>query len=317
MKKVIILVSLSLMCCFLQGCSSEQKVELSEDVFASLETVGIDSSNLDDGKFSFDFDDVNFLFKVTNESDSIYEIDEEKMADMFTTINQDGEVGAKIDVDLSNIDEIKPKQTEGLIIRAKLNDLDVIYDSIGIRVGEEKFLVEPSDNRIQLFGDYTRTRTAINLDSKDMSLDFNVNKNDDSSYEYDCNIANKTDRMLIIPQIKLVEADNYRTDTGLGESNLLDLNNFNSALEEAKDKDAIITNNDVIQYLKNGQDLTLEEITKYSAILADNDIYINEEEYIVQDYGIIKPNDNIEITNEVLPINGEVLRVLCQSSSSY
>lgn len=115
----------------------------------------------------------------------------------------------------------------------------------------------------------------------------------------------------------IVEADNYRTDTGLGESNLLDLNNFNSALEEAKDKDAIITNNDVIQYLKNGQDLTLEEITKYSAILADNDIYINEEEYIVQDYGIIKPNDNIEITNEVLPINGEVLRVLCQSSSSY
>ena len=69
MKKFLYTICLALVCCLLQGCSSEQTAILDEGVEASLETIGVNKRNIEDGKFSFGLDEVNFLLKVKNESE--------------------------------------------------------------------------------------------------------------------------------------------------------------------------------------------------------------------------------------------------------
>ncbi|WP_270500574.1 hypothetical protein, partial [Holdemanella porci] len=320
MKKFLYTICLALVCCLLQGCSSEQTAILDEGVEASLETIGVNKRNIEDGKFSFGLDEVNFLLKVKNESDAIYEINEEKIEKNITPINQDGEVNfllkvknesdaiyeineekieknitpinqdgeieGSLQVDVTNVEKVKPKKTEGVIVRLALKDLDINYDSIGLMINNEKFLVTPSDERIQILYGFTLDRTSAVFDNKDISIDFNIHElrsednidfveryPDSQILEYDYNVTNKTDRMLILPKILTIQADNYRTNNFWNGTNLLDSDNFNDVMSEAKEKDAIIANNDVIKYLKEGQanndvikylkegqDLTLEEI---------------------------------------------------------
>lgn len=330
MKKIIGLVSLSLMCCFLQGCSSEQSAELTEGVEASLETVGVSNWNLEDGKFSFGLDEVNFLLKVNNDSDSIYEIEQEKLEKIIKPINQDGEIEGSLEVDASGVEKVKPNTTEGVIVRVALKDLEIKYDSIGLMINEEKFLVSPSDERIQVLRGFTLTRTSATLDNEDISIDFNIHElrnkdniafseriKDPNILEFDYNVTNKTDRMLILPKVVIIQADNYKTNNSWLGSNLLDSDNFNNALSEAKEKDSIIADNNIIKYIKEGQDLTLEEINKYSAVLADNGIYMNEEEEIIQEMNIIKPEEKIQLKNNILSVDGAILKVQCQYFSGF
>lgn len=330
MKKFMYTVCLALVCCLLQGCSSEQTAILDKGVEASLETIGVNKRNIEDGKFSFGLDEVNFLLKVKNESDAIYEINEEKIEKNITPINQDGEIEGSLQVDVTNVEMVKPKKTEGVIVRLALKDLDINYDSIGLMINNEKFLVTPSDERIQILYGFTLDRTSAVFDNKDISIDFNIHElrsednidfveryPDSQILEYDYNVTNKTDRMLILPKILTIQADNYRTNNFWNGTNLLDSDNFNDVMSEAKEKDAIIANNDVIKYLKEGQDLTLEEINQYSTVLADNEIYLDEQEYIVQEMGIIKPEDKITIKNSLLSVEGGILRVQCRYFSGY
>ena len=197
-------------------------------------------------------------------------------------------------------------------------------------INNEKFLVTPSDERIQILYGFTLDRTSAVFDNKDISIDFNIHElrsednidfveryPDSQILEYDYNVTNKTDRMLILPKILTIQADNYRTNSFWNGTNLLDSDNFNDVMSEAKEKDAIIANNDVIKYLKEGQDLTLEEINQYSTVLADNEIYLDEQEYIVQEMGIIKPEDKITIKNSLLSVEGGILRVQCRYFSGY
>lgn len=326
MKKICFLICFIFLCGLLQGCSSKQTAQLDDNIEVSLETIAINDDFIKNDKFIIDNGDINFLLKVTNNSNKIYEIDSEKLLDKIIPINQDGEIKGDTTIDVTDVNEIEPKKTKDIIIRTSIGSNSEEYDAIGLMVNDEQLLTGTSDNKIQTFdlGKVKIERTSIeyNDDNLSVKLELHNLKDEDNitfygnktlsgfpNLEFDYTIKNKTNRTLISPEILMVQSNSYTTNHNYSNSNLLNPDTFNYELGVAKEKEALLSDNNIIQYLKDGNDLSLEEIRNYESILADSGIYLDETHSELLPLETVAAGKTKEEKNQLAPVDGVVIRM--------
>lgn len=315
MKKIVLLTSLAMMCGMLQGCSSEQKIELNEGVEATLLTVGAPKDSINNGKFKSEYKGIDFLLEVENKSESIFDIDEDVLEEKITPVNQNGEIDADMQIISPSGLSIKPKQKGDIIVSLTTSDDS---ESIGLKVGEQKLLVSPNDDKIQIY-DFDKVeinRNSITYESDDMSITFNANPQDNTGFSYaECNytIENKTDRPLIIPEISIETATNYTyggnvsgpdwigSDWQYSSNGADELMKYidesvkaDSANEKNKEeKEKIISQYDILGYLREGQNLSKDEVTDLVNTLEKNDIFLDSHTTVVVYQERLEPKEKI------------------------
>lgn len=335
MKKLAILATLSLMCCMLQGCTSTQKISLADGVEAELLTVGIPKEALGDNTFKPEYDEIDFLFEVENTSESIFDVDEEVLSESIIPINQDGEIEADLHIFSPTGFTINPKETGDIIISlSTMGD----SESIGFKVEEQKVLVNSNDEKIQVydFEKVEKSRNSITYESEDMSITFNAETqdNDELPVEQRCaecsyTIENKTDRPLIIPEISIETATEYNYGGNVsgpdwigsdwkydpnGADELMQYidesvraDNANEKNKEEKDK--IVAENDILGYLREGQDLSMEEVNELINILNENEIYLDTNNTYVVTQKRLEPKEKItEESTLVIDAIGSIIK---------
>lgn len=315
MKKIVLLTSLAMMCGMLQGCSSEQKIELNEGVEATLLTVGAPKDSINNGKFKSEYEGIDFLLEVENKSESIFDIDEDVLEEKITPVNQNGEIDADMQIISPSGLSIKPKQKGDIIVSLTTSDDS---ESIGLKVGEQKLLVSPNDDKIQIY-DFDKVeinRNSITYESDDMSITFNANPQHNTGFSYaECNytIENKTDRPLIIPEISIETATNYTyrgnvsgpdwigSDWQYSSNGANELMKYidesvkaDSANEKNKEeKEKIISQYDILGYLREGQNLSKDEVTDLVNTLEKNDIFLDSHTTVVVYQERLEPKEKI------------------------
>lgn len=328
MKKIVLLTSLAMMCGMLQGCSLEQKIELNEGVEATLLTVGVPKDSINNGKFKSEYEGIDFLLEVENKSESIFDIDEDVLEEKITPVNQNGEIDADMQIIYPSGLSIKPKQKGDIIVSLTTSDDS---ESIGLKVGEQKLLVSPNDDKIQIY-DFDKVeinRNSVTYESDDMSITFNANPQDNTDISSDercaeCNytIENKTDRPLIIPEISIETATNYTyggnvsgpdwigSDWQYSSNGADELMKYidesveaDSANEKNKEeKEKIISQYDILGYLREGQNLSKDEVTDLVNTLEKNDIFLDSDTTVVVYQERLEPKEKIS-EKDLLVIN--------------